>query len=825
MRIPINISRLTDSPYCEGLKDSFLLEEDDAVKQLVYELNNANPSSFLISGYRGVGKTSFVNRVREKLEKKTIFVNVSLAKYDGYKVLLKKVIRQLYISYKELDIADLEESKELESKFSLLYERTFNDVTILKKQLVNTENKSVHDAKLDLKKLAPIVLVLLLGTNAIFDILNSGFLSYSLFVLSIIWACFSSWNISFTKTKSKSDSEEISRKTLYDDEIAEYHLFEILEELKEYNFSVVVAFDELDKINAIATVENIINDLKALLLCGLSNFFVIAGQGLYYQLEKSRYTDDPVLSSLFSKTIHISLLKYSSLKKFCFNLVDDSELKKQKIFNDYFDYLILDAGNVPRRLSNNIREKLVWEDGKAHINVDDSIHKQLDIQSKILATAVKVTESDLPKITPNVVKLDFFIAQIHLWLFKIRGYKSVKFSIDEVVVPSSYNLKEYPEDYISQLNSLCELLFDRMIEEGFLKKEYDKNFNIDYYSWIESGDEDGGDSNQELNVNIDPDNSPDFLNEFIELEQYVRGIFIDLVDGQTWDSPKLSIKQMINKLAEMEVINKTWAKSNKINSIIETRNKVVHGIAMDDKDLNTVQSFRFDIGRLKAELIEDYTFFVTRRYLKDFTVIKENRSGFDFVASNQENAIVFEVKYLQYGRPDSRNINEILNKFTNHLQAFASNAHYVLFFYQPNGRKSYDEFYSKFYDIVSYKLPELKSRFHLYYTSEYRGDASTGRIETYLDQVLKKLSKVDLTIQEMFPGKWLNEYELNDGRKGKENVEIRDGFKYFSNGNHVFNLDSVEIDKENGVLKFRKVGIGQDNREAYNDLRIINENK
>jgi hypothetical protein len=297
------------------------------------------------------------------------------------------------------------------------------------------------------------------------------------------------------------------------------------------------------------------------------------------------------------------------------------------------------------------------------------------------------------------------------------------------------------------------------------------------------------------------------------------------VDGQTWDSPKLSIKQMINKLVEMEVINKTWANSNKINSIIETRNKVVHGIAMDDKDLNTIQSFRFDIGRLKAELIEDYTFFVTRRYLKDFTVIKENRSGFDFVASNQENVIVFEVKYLQYGRPDSRNINEIINKFTNHLQAFASNAHYVLFFYQPNGRKSYDEFYSKFHDIIAYKFPELKNRFHLYYTSEYRGDASTGRIETYLDQVIKKLSKVDLTIQEMFPGKWLNEYELNDGRKGKENVEIRDGFKYFANGNHVFNIDSVEIDKENGVLKFRKVGIGQDNREAYNDLRIINENK
>ncbi len=823
MKIPIIISKLTDSPYREDLKDSFLIEEDDPVIQLVTELNNAHPSSFLISGYRGVGKTSFVNRVKEKLEKKTIFVNVSLAKYDGYKILLKKVIRQLYISYQELEIKELEDSKDLKEKFSLLYERTFNDISIIKKEQILNETKRSGEIKFDLKKILPVVFVLVFGTNAIFNLLNTAFLNYSLFILALLWSSLSSLNLNLTKSKTEVDSNEISRKTLYDDEIAEYHLFEILRELKEYNFSVLIAFDELDKIKAVSTVEDIINDLKALLLCGLSNFFVIAGQGLYYQLEKSKYTDDPVLSSLFSKTIHIPFLKYSSLKKFCLNLVADENVKKEQLFNSYFDYLILEAGNVPRKLSNLVREKLIWEEDKPFIVVDDTQKVQFDFESKLLGVAIKIMESDLPKITPNAVKLDFFVAQIHLWIFKIKRYKSAKLTIEQIINISNYDIKDYPEDYIAQLKSLCELLFDRLVEENILKKEFEEELDSTFYWWVER-DQNEINGNSQENSTVDS-NSPDFLSEFIELEQYVRGIYIDLVDGETWDSPKLSIKQMINKLAEMNVISKNWQNSNKLNSIIETRNKVAHGLSVDDKDLNTIQSFRFDIGRLKAELIEDYTFFVTKKYLREYEVKKENRSGFDFVASNEKNEIVFEVKYLQVGRPDNRNINEIINKFTNHLQMSNKSTHYVLFLYQPSGRKSYDEFYMRFHDVIANSLPELKNRFHLFYTSEYRGDATSGRLETYMNQVLRKIANFNLTIQDLFPGKWLNEYELKDGKKGKENVEIKDGFKYYVNEKHVFNLDSVDIDKENGIIKFRKVGIGLDNREAYNDLKVINENK
>ncbi|MFC0771938.1 hypothetical protein [Terrimonas alba] len=80
-------------------------------------------------------------------------------------------------------------------------------------------------------------------------------------------------------------------------------------------------------------------------------------------------------------------------------------------------------------------------------------------------------------------------------------------------------------------------------------------------------------------------------------------------------------------------------------------------------------------------------------------------------------------------------------------------------------------------------------------------------------------------IEALFPGKWLNEYEFKDGRKGKEVVEIKNGNEYHTLGRHLFTLDSVTIDEKNGIIKFNKNGVGDDHRQAFNTLRIINEKR
>ena len=736
-----------------------VFEDDDNIEQLVQELRKAHPSSFLISGYRGVGKTSFINRIKERTEDTAIFVNISLSKYEGYPTLIKKLIRQLYISYREANIKTPNDLLDVKNKLALLYDRTFNEISYQHKKNATKELKHTSEINFNIKKLFPIAAVLLSGVNLNYDFLNSDIAKYSLFILSLVWASISTLNFKISNLKSKAVSEEVLRKSLYDDEIAEHHLFSTLSELKQNKISTIIVFDELDKIPSTKAVEGIINELKALLLSGFANYFIVAGQGLYYQLEKSHSIDDPIITSLFAKTIHIPFLRYSTLKKHCLNLVGKESLKKEPLLNNFFDSLILDAARTPRKLTNQIRSRLVWEGDEAFIIIDEENEVNLNLESKLLGIINRILDNDLPKIINNDVNIDFAIAQIHLWLKVIKSFQTLKFTIDRTIKKETYNLDEYPLAYINQLNSLCELFFDRLIEEKILQKEFNPEEEVMYYSWYKedtvtsTGDpfisepgppKTGDDKTSSKPSLVDSD----FIKEFVELEQYVRSFYVDIIDDATWDNSKLAIKEMINKLVQEEVLNKNWINSNKLNSIIDTRNKVVHGMSFEENDLVNIQNLRFDIGRLKAELIEDYTYYVSKNYLTGYKVSKDNKGGFDFIATNNNALIAFEVKYLTKGKLDSRIISEIIDKFTNYTQSISSNSHYVLFFYQPNGRKSFDNFYSKFNDILNNRFPEIKERFHLYYASSESGDASTGRLQVYLKQVIEKIELIETSTQE-----------------------------------------------------------------------------
>lgn len=831
MKIEINIAKLTDSPYSSDLKDSFLIEDSGLVDNLVKELNNAHSSTFLVSGYRGAGKTSFINQVIEKMGKDTIHVDLSLAKYDSYSDLVKKLIRQLHISFENSNRKDEKILIDIRDRLKQLYDQTFHEITRYKKNDLINENATSSEVSFDLKKIAPLIFVGLSGSIGMFNLFKSTFASYSLFLLSLIWTVISSWNLTHKKSNNNTQTDSYSKKNLYDNEIAEHYLFEIIKELKRLNVKTLIVFDELDKIQPIGNIYNIINELKSLLLSGYSNFIVIAGQGLYYQLEKSETEDDSILSSIFSKSIHIPFLKYTTLKKYCLRLVKDDAINRDELSNNFFDSLILNSGRNPRKLSNLIRAKLNWDDKTPYLLVEESQDEIYKLESQLLSITTKILDSELPKFTNNIIKQDFFIAQIHLWINTIKQYRSNlrTFTIEEIIKKESYNVNEYLPSYIDALFSVCGFLFDKLVEENVLVKD-GQNFNVHYY-WrvIEEFPEQeifdnkviGGEEEEEEEIFFEKKNSsgsidPDFINEYIEMESYVRSIYIDLVDEATISNSNLSIKQMLNTLIETGIFTKEWYSSTKIDNIINTRNKVVHGMKIETEDLNIIQNSRFDLGRLKAELIEDYTYYITKRHLDKYNVQKENKGGFDFIAKKENESIVFEVKYLQYGKPDPRNINEIIDKFTNYLQMFPVNSFYVLFFYQPNGRKSYDEFYSNFFDIIRNKLPDLSERFFLYYNSEYRGDANSARLETYLDQIQNKIIAINKVNSK---NGLINNVNLSEFEDIQIKTKIRQKAESEWPGDYGMQLH--EINKQEDAINTLKKGKPEDISEAH--YKVIRE--
>lgn len=790
MKIPIDITKLTDSPYSPKLKDSFLFEDSDLVEGFVHELNNARPSTFLVSGYRGVGKTSFVNRIQERLNSNFLKINISLSKYEGYPTLVKKLVRHLYIEYTNLVKKEKMEGSELNEKLGLLYDRTFNDISFKHTELKKGSSNFTNELNFNLKKVFPLIILGLSAFNLNIDILNNTFSKYALFIGSLIWSILSSWNFKLSFSKEKLKAIEKIRKSLYDDEIAEHHLFEVLEELQSNNLKTVIIFDELDKIGDTNKVEEIIKDLKRLLLSGYANFFVVAGQGLYYQLEKSNLVDDPVLSSLFSKTVHIPFLRYSALKRYCIKLVKDDSLIKEENLNLFFDSLILESCRIPRKLSNSIRSKLIFEQDDAFLIFEETSINKLKLDSKCLEITGKIMDSDLPKITKNKAQLDFFISQIHIWLKKVMMYTENRFRVDEIVAEEKYDIKDYPSIYVSQLTPLCELFFDRLVEEKILKVEPQKNFA--YYSWnLEEKDSENISSPTTTTTTTRQFDS-NFINEFLDLEKYIKGIYIDLKDDATWDNTTLTIKQMLNELTRMQALNPSRLNENKLNEIIEVRNNVSHGLPIGDKEQKIIANSQFEISRLKAELIQEYTFYVSSKFLTEYAVSRENRFGFDFIAQKNQVNIVFEVKYLQNEQVDSRTIFDILDKFTNYSQISDVRCHYVLFFYQSNGKKAFDSFSTKFFDIVKSKIPELHSRFHLYYASEYRGDASTGRLEAYLGQIIEKI-ETDFQTKELSDESiYVNEFkDVKDSIRKRAKSEWPDDYEMQLN----------EIERQENAIK------------------------
>jgi hypothetical protein len=96
------------------------------------------------------------------------------------------------------------------------------------------------------------------------------------------------------------------------------------------------------------------------------------------------------------------------------------------------------------------------------------------------------------------------------------------------------------------------------------------------------------------------------------------------------------------------------------------------------------------------------------------------------------------------------------------------------------------------------------------------------KIKTLCDEIRSELER-QFSPASVFPGVWLNSYTIPGKGSAQERVEIRDGNKYYSDGRYTFDIDLVEIDKGGKKIRFRKVGVGTDNRKAINDLVVIND--
>jgi Cdc6-like AAA superfamily ATPase len=457
MNVLVNRHALSDSPYHEE-NESVCTFDQTQVDNFVCELIYGNQTCYLVSGYRGVGKTSFINKVRQVVEEKSqrliykddkrflpvdkkcaetyhpVFVYTSFAKYNNQTAFLRQMIRSLFLAFEDKKVNEKPILSLLKEKvrreFSRLNQRTFFDIrTQYEIAKESTTEKSIEvNTKLDklvtgiIKVIAPTpILLAIQRLSAHYEWPN--WLSTTSWIAGGAFFLWGLLQVRMAKREKTSKTESTSADELYDDEIASYHFEKMLKELKGEGFKVVFILDELDKVND-KEISNLINEMKPHLLSGSADFIVVAGQQLTYKYVSAfSEDDDEVVGSLFSKVFHVSLKRTSELhsivKKKIFDATSLSESQLEQL--DEFIYRqVFYSTRIPRILINQIRQVITWNEDRPFLTIPDSIPNK-KYQQVIIEIEGIIKDTIDPRGYKEVVR-DYLIVQLYRTASKLDSY-------------------------------------------------------------------------------------------------------------------------------------------------------------------------------------------------------------------------------------------------------------------------------------------------------------------------------------------------------------------------------------------------------------------
>lgn len=306
--------------------------------------------SFLIAGYRGVGKTSFINQVIRILEEKIplmgqafssmemVDVRLNLARPVTPSELMHYIIRIIYNRLVEKDIYK-HLSEQLKEDLKLAYQRTsFN----MKQNIGELIEKN-------------------------FGINEAG-------IGSELWKA--SFKASWGRKQNRTKNNEFAYLG-YDDKAAEYDVIKISQWLsvgykktvgifhrlvhfirrqpaRPNKLKIVFIFDELDKLAEFgdgnievsrSVIDNILSSLKNLFTTSGITFIFIAGKDLHEHWLNDLGKGDSIYESVFSYDLYLSCL-WQDMNKICDEMVDWKHFSKQKKDS------ILNSTSINRKTTN-----------------------------------------------------------------------------------------------------------------------------------------------------------------------------------------------------------------------------------------------------------------------------------------------------------------------------------------------------------------------------------------------------------------------------------------------------------------------------------------
>lgn len=267
MEIPVKFDAISEAPYSSSNKEVFLPFTEDG-SNLVNDLLYGKETCYLVTGYRGSGKTSYINLIQEKLaalksgDRRIVFITINFSSLQSHTHIFRRLIRRLYI---ELEKQNAPEA----AKVAPLFDNTFYEITFKSTNSSNQQKAETgeFDEAGNLTIVALCIITILFGLNFLtkwfeFSVLSSfcGFIIGGL----TLFARFQ--RKSTTESSTHNDESSATRQSLYDDDIADHRFIEILEDLFK-TMKLVFVFDEMDKLQD-SDLEALLKEMKPYFICG-----------------------------------------------------------------------------------------------------------------------------------------------------------------------------------------------------------------------------------------------------------------------------------------------------------------------------------------------------------------------------------------------------------------------------------------------------------------------------------------------------------------------------------------------------------------------------
>lgn len=397
----------------EDLEKHYVGRPDKDALQLARQIRHAD-GTILVTGYRGVGKSSFVNRVifhalsaqadQPNDSWLIVPVTVNLAKVSGVQNILRltlRAVREALIDSengKPRPVPSLESGKLKDVLLPLDYEREIKPLEeayiratykVTLSRINSSENKmeAGSSISLDPGKILGKVVGVELG-----KFLEAG----------------------IKRTRTERINRELNLLD-YDENAAEEDLARLIRNLAkkrpllgkrgpEVQIKLVFIFDELDKMDIDKGLKPMIEGLKNLFLQQYSVFVLVTSKKFYYDLLKDRSIEDAMLNSYFSAIVHVPLLTYAQARNMVNDWVDWGATEQfnshspdeEKLISQLTRFLVYKSFGNPRDIIRELRLMQEWADAADRPYLTDQLGKSPALQ--IFATIQECIEKTaIPK--------------------------------------------------------------------------------------------------------------------------------------------------------------------------------------------------------------------------------------------------------------------------------------------------------------------------------------------------------------------------------------------------------------------------------------------